>query len=134
MMEKLGEGQFGIVHKVRHLGTGEVRACKKITKTQLDKRANAELNAELNLLKTINHPNVMKTYEFYEDSKFIYIISEVCAGGELFDYIVEAGTISEPISADIMNQLFTAVSYMHNAGIVHRDLKPENLLLEQASL
>jgi len=124
------------VHKAKHKATGESRACKKISKAQIDKdpASKAEMCAEIALLKSINHPNVMKTYEFYEDPKYIYIISELCQGGELFDYIVESGTISEPVSANIMSQLFTAISYMHNAGIIHRDLKPENLLLEEQSL
>ena len=53
----------------------------------------SEMSLELELLKSVNHPNVIKTYEFYEWPRFFYVISELCQGGELFDYIVASGTI-----------------------------------------
>lgn len=72
----------------------------------------------------------MKTYEFYQDNRYLYLVSEFWAGGELFDYIIANRCLTEPVAASIMSQLFAAVSYMHASGIIHRDLKPENLLLE----
>lgn len=75
----------------------------------------------------------MKLYEFYQDSKRIYLISELCRGGELFEMIIKRMHLEEQEAAYIMHQLLSAVAYCHNCNIVHRDLKPENLLLTSKS-
>jgi calcium-dependent protein kinase len=81
----------------------------------------------------MDHPNILKLYEVFEDQKFIHLVTELCQGGELFDYILEKRKFSEKTAAHFMKQLFQAIAYCHRKGIVHRDLKPENLLLEQHS-
>ena len=85
---------------------------------------------EVEILKKLVHPNIMQIFEFYEDKKNFYIITEFCEGGELFDKIIEKGTFSENEAAWIMKQLLSAVNYIHSNNIVHRDLKPENILLD----
>jgi len=72
----------------------------------------------------------MQIFEFYEDKKNFYIITEFCDGGELFDKIVEKGVFNESDAAWVMKQLISAVNYIHTSSIVHRDLKPENILLD----
>ena len=72
----------------------------------------------------------MQIFEFYEDKKNFYIITELCEGGELFDKIVEKGSFNESEAAWIMKQLLSAVNYIHSNNIVHHDLKPENILLD----
>lgn len=79
----------------------------------------------------MDHPNIIKIYEVYEDDKHIHLVTELCTGGELFDYILEKKRFSEKIAAHFLKQLFQAIVYCHHKGIVHRDLKPENLLLEK---
>ena len=79
----------------------------------------------------MDHPNILKIYEVFEDDKFIHLVTELCTGGELFDYILEKKKFSEKIAAHFLKQLFQAIVYCHHKGIVHRDLKPENLLLEK---
>jgi calcium-dependent protein kinase len=85
---------------------------------------------EVEILKKLIHPNIMQIFEFYEDKKNFYIITEFCEGGELFDKVVEKGSFSENEAAWVMKQLISAINYIHTNNIVHRDLKPENILLD----
>ena len=81
-----------------------------------------------------DHPNIIKVYEFYQDDKNFYIVTDCCSGGELFEYILDQQNITESTSAYIMNQVISAIVYCHNNKIVHRDLKPENILLADNSV
>lgn len=133
ILEYLGKGAFGIVQKVKHI-TGDVRAMKVIYKeTFLDNSDEEKLDKEVEILKKLDHPNILKIYEFYFDSKNFYIVTEYCKGGELFDKITELGTFSEKTAASITKQILRGVAYCHSKGIVHRDLKPENILIESIS-
>ena len=67
-----------------------------------------------------DHPNIIKVFEFYEDVKYFYIVTELCTGGELFDRIVDETYLSEKDAADIMRQLLSAIYYCHMQKIVHR--------------
>eukprot|EP00352_Strombidinopsis_acuminata_P004002 CAMPEP_0176397868 /NCGR_PEP_ID=MMETSP0126-20121128/45466_1 /TAXON_ID=141414 ORGANISM="Strombidinopsis acuminatum, Strain SPMC142" /NCGR_SAMPLE_ID=MMETSP0126 /ASSEMBLY_ACC=CAM_ASM_000229 /LENGTH=408 /DNA_ID=CAMNT_0017772431 /DNA_START=230 /DNA_END=1456 /DNA_ORIENTATION=- len=86
---------------------------------------------EINILKEIDHPNIVKMYEFFEDEKRYYIVTEICKGGELFDEILARGKFNEKDAAVLIKQVLSCINYCHSAKIVHRDLKPENILLEQ---
>lgn len=77
-----------------------------------------------------DHPNIIKVYEYFQNSKQMFIITELCTGGELFDSIVKRHHLSEKDAAEVMRQVLSAVNYCHGMKIVHRDLKPENILLE----
>lgn len=77
-----------------------------------------------------DHPNIIKMYEFFEDEKRYYLVTEICKGGELFDEILQRGKFSERDGAVLMKQVLSCINYCHQANIVHRDLKPENILLE----
>jgi calcium-dependent protein kinase len=70
----------------------------------------------------------MKIYEWYQDERYFYIISELCTGGELFYRILKKKRYSEFEAANVMKQLLSSLTYLHSQNIVHRDLKPENLL------
>lgn len=98
----------------------------KNTSTDLEKK----ISKEINILKDLDHPNIMKVFEFFCNKNAIFIINELCTGGELFDKIVEVKHFSENVAADIMRQLFSAVGFCHEQGVIHRDLKPENILIE----
>ena len=91
------------------------------------------IKKEINILKSLDHPNIIKVYEFFKTEKYIYIINELCTGGELFDKIVAVNHFSETVACNIMRQLFSAVAYCHENGIIHRDLKPENILIENSN-
>lgn len=83
---------------------------------------------EIKILKLVDHPNIIKLYEVYEDERYIYLVMEYCRGGELIERIVEKSTFSEQEAANLMKKIFQAINHLHNQGISHRDLKPENIL------
>ncbi|CAE7213552.1 CPK2 [Symbiodinium sp. KB8] len=83
---------------------------------------------EIAIMKMMDHPNIIKLYESFEDLRNIYLVMELCAGGELFDRIIDAGSFTEGVAATLMQQIIRAVYYMHQNKVAHRDLKPENFL------
>merc|ERR1719190_194718 len=81
-------------------------------------------------MKMMDHPNIIKLYETFEDHRNIYLVMEICAGGELFDRIIESGHFTEVQAASLMQQIIRAIYYMHENHVCHRDLKPENFLFQ----
>ena len=126
----LGSGSFGTVRQAVHKLTGQPRAIKILKKADQDEN---KLFLEVEILCKLSHPNIMQIYEFYDDLKNFYIVSEFCGGGELFDKISEKGAFTEQEAAFIMKQILSAIFYSHQNNIVHRDLKPENILLDDKS-
>ena len=125
----LGTGAFGEVRKAVHRGTGMSRAVKIIDKKMANADEIEKLINEVEVMKKLDHPHIVKVYEYYQDPKFFYIVSEICSGGELFDRIkVDEGT-EEETARKYFKQLLNGVAFCHLRGICHRDLKPENLLL-----
>lgn len=129
----LGEGGFGTVCLVTHKQTSMIRAMKMINKKKLSQRDENKFFEELNILKDIDHPNIVKVFEHYQDDKYHYLISEYCSGGELFERIKEVSPFSEKVAAQYMKQILSAISYCHINNICHRDLKPENILFDSKS-
>ncbi len=87
-----------------------------------------QLQSEIDILSQLDHPNVLKIYEIFDEDDFIYLVLELLKGGELFDRIVEKENYSEREAAETVRPIVDAIRYCHNLGIIHRDLKPENLL------
>ncbi|KYK64102.1 calcium-dependent protein kinase CDPK2A [Toxoplasma gondii TgCatPRC2] len=122
----LGQGTYGSVSKARKKDTGQMRAVKTISKSQVK---NLErFRQEIAIMKELDHPNVIKLFETFEDHRNIYLVMELCTGGELFDRIISEGRLTEKQAAVLMKQMFSAVHYLHSNNIMHRDLKPENFL------
>ena len=126
LKEKLGEGAYGSVYKVQQKSTNYLRAVKAIKKKNVDYN---EFNNEIEVLKAIDHPNIIKLFDCYQDKRYYYMVEEYCSGGDLFDYIQKEKFFTELKAGCIFNQLLSAVNHLHKKNIVHRDLKPENIVL-----
>lgn len=98
----LGDGAFGQVTQVTHKKSGLVRACKSIEKSNVSREDQIAFKNEVEILRNIDHPNVIKILEFFEEERHFHIVTELCTGGELFDYIISQGNLTEKVAADIM--------------------------------
>lgn len=129
---KLGEGSFGSVYKVLDIDTKIIRAMKVIKKDTLKEQDDEQkFLKEIEILVSIDHPNIVKIFEYYTDSHNFYLIIEFVTGGELYNEITKWTDFSEQKAAFIMRQLISAVFYLHSRNIVHRDIKPENIMVEK---
>lgn len=126
--DRIGEGTFGIVRRATHKETGEEFAVKTIKKESPDHEEMNNLHLEIDIIGQVAHPNIVQTFEIYDENQHIHIVMEIMEGGELFDRIVEKDHYSEKEAADTVRPIIDAIKYCHEMGIVHRDLKPENLL------
>jgi calcium-dependent protein kinase len=132
-LKVLGEGSFGRVSKVIHRKLAIVRALKAIDKKiggLISEEHQKKLIKEINILKSLDHPNIIKVYEYFDTASKLYIVTEYCSGGELFERILKMKIFSEKTVAHVMKQLLSAVNYCHLNNVIHRDLKPENILIE----
>ncbi|KAK4760543.1 hypothetical protein SAY87_005436 [Trapa incisa] len=127
----IGEGTFAKVKYARNTETGEPVALKILDKDKVLKHKMADqFKREIETMKLIKHPNVVRLYEVMGSKSKIYIVLEFVTGGELFDKIVNHGRMREDEARRYFQQLINAVDYCHSRGVYHRDLKPENLLLD----
>ncbi|KAJ1870313.1 Protein kinase [Coemansia sp. RSA 990] len=130
VLRTLGVGSFGKVKLAVHSQTGHKVALKIIGRSKL---AHSDMvgrvNREIQYLKMLRHPHIIKLYEVITTPTDIIMVIEY-AGGELFNYIVERGRMNEKDARRFFQQMVSAVEYCHRRNIVHRDLKPENVLLD----
>eukprot|EP00927_Polykrikos_kofoidii_P051369 TRINITY_DN45163_c0_g1_i1.p1 TRINITY_DN45163_c0_g1~~TRINITY_DN45163_c0_g1_i1.p1 ORF type:complete len:559 (-),score=122.72 TRINITY_DN45163_c0_g1_i1:80-1756(-) len=133
--ELLGSGSFGQVREVvvKDCLSGEVRAVKMIERDNEDGEWSnqAIFVREVGLLQQMMHDNIIRYYDFYEDVHFLYVVMELCHGGEVFAKIVELKRFSEMNAVLLSKQMLAAVDYIHRLNIVHRDLKAENFMLAE---
>ena len=130
-LQFLGEGSFGSVYKVKRKNSGQreiIRALKEISKEKmcLNEENSEEIRNEISVLKSLDHPNIMKIYEFYEDKENMYLITEFC-GGDAANIQDKYGILPEFLVKYIMYQVFMAVAFFHANKIVHTDIKRENI-------
>uniref|UniRef100_A0A8C1RB19 non-specific serine/threonine protein kinase n=1 Tax=Cyprinus carpio TaxID=7962 RepID=A0A8C1RB19_CYPCA len=126
----LGKGNFAVVKLARHRITKTEVAIKIIDKTQLDAVNLEKIYREVQIMKMLDHPHIIKLYQVMETKNMLYLVTEYAKNGEIFDYLAKHGRLSEPEARRKFWQILSAVEYCHNRNIVHRDLKAENLLLD----
>ena len=131
----LGKGTFSIVKLGIDRATGEKVAIKILNKKKMVNQNDLQrVEREINILKNINHVNLIKINKIKEDAENYYLIMEYCEKGELFNYIVKNKRLKENEASFFFYQIINGVEYLHNKNIVHRDMKPENLLLNQNNI
>ncbi|KAI0943587.1 hypothetical protein AcW1_002719 [Taiwanofungus camphoratus] len=125
----LGSGTYAIVKEAVRIKTGQYYACKVINKKLMEGREYMVRN-EIAVLKRVSkgNRNIVTLHDYFETAHNLYLVFDLCTGGELFDRICAKGNYYEADAAELVRTIFTAVKYIHECGIVHRDLKPENLL------
>mmetsp|Transcript_16685 Transcript_16685/g.38519 ORF Transcript_16685/g.38519 Transcript_16685/m.38519 type:complete len:430 (+) Transcript_16685:207-1496(+) len=134
LMEVLGVGSTSTCHRCVDKKTGFHYACKVIDKQMIKDRFHGmmeQFHTEIEALRALNHPSIIQLLDVFISEEKIFIVMELMEGGELFDYVVQKGTLTEDEASKIVRKVTSAMVYMHSKNIVHRDLKPENLLLRR---
>ena len=126
--KKLGNGTFGVVYEAKNIQFNNTVAMKIIKKEE--NMNQLIIKNEIDILKKLSHPNIVRIYEFYESSNNFYLINEYCDGGELF-YYINKKNLSEQQLSIIFYQVFSGLCYLHENKILHRDMKPENILISK---
>ena len=129
IIEKIGVGSYGQVYLAENIFTKESIAMKEIKKSTEDLLSDGEIMDEINILKNLDHPDIVRIMEFYNTEKSYFIINEYCPEGELFDQINKK--FSETQIAVMFRQILSGLAYLHSNNIIHRDLKLENILIKE---
>jgi len=129
MGKEIGRGGFSIVYEATCKENGNQVAVKVIDKNKQDDEQIVLLRREITIMRKLDHPNIVKLYDVYDEDKTISLVLEYVRGGEFYDEIVKRGSFTEDDACKVIQQVLSATAYLHSNGIAHRDLKPENLLL-----
>lgn len=126
----LGQGAFGIVRRGNRIDNPSINvAIKTITKAKLQNDL-TQLKNEVDILSAIDHPNIVRLYDYFDEEYFFHIVTEFCSGGELFETIIKNGRLTEHMVVRYMKKMLRAINHLHASNICHRDLKPQNFLFE----
>ncbi|OMJ91762.1 hypothetical protein SteCoe_5663 [Stentor coeruleus] len=131
----LGAGGFAEVTACKHIRTKSIKAQKKIPKSKLKPYHlhQSKKPKEVHILESLDHPNIVSFFEYFEDRENYYLITEICKGNSLYSNLIKSGKFSEKKVKESMFQVLQAVEYLHDKKIVHRDIKPENVLLTSSN-
>ena len=124
----IGSGSFGEIKLGTHKITNEKRAIKILLKKQIEN--NLKFNEEIQMMKILDHPGIIKFFECFEDKIRVYIVMEYCSGGDLLQRIESQAVFSEKEAKGLFRQMISAINYCHKMNIMHRDLKPENFMFK----
>lgn len=131
LMEELGSGSFGVVHKARDIRTNVVSMSTFVAVKTIPKKKVSDPNKikeEFNVLRQLDHAHICKAYECYEDRRNIYLVMDICTGGTLLETLCKQTKFSEADASNVMRQILGALAYLHAASFVFRDLKTENIM------
>lgn len=127
----LGRGAFGKVNLALHKLTNELVAVKSMNKTMLEnERSKRKVMQEITILKRIRHPHIVNLFETFETKKHILFVMELCAGGDLLNYVRKRRRLKEPLAKFVFLQIVSGLHYCHLNRILHRDIKLDNILLD----
>lgn len=127
----IGKGAFATVYQIADKSDGMLYAAKELEKRRFmkDGRIDSRLDNELQIMRSISHPNVVAFVDWHEEQNFLYIIMELVPGGDLQGYLTKHGSLAEHYAQAMARQLLHALVYLHKKRITHRDIKPDNILI-----
>ncbi|KAG6906763.1 Serine/threonine-protein kinase ark1 [Tephrocybe rancida] len=127
----LGKGKFGRVYMVRTKAPPQyILALKTMYKSEIvQNKVEKQIRREIEIQQNLRHPNVLRLYGYFHDTKRIFLMLEFAGQGELYKQLSRHGSFSERRSARYIDQMADALNYLHGKHVIHRDIKPENLLL-----
>ena len=132
--EVIGKGTFGIVrtgYRVKEISPHKIYAIKSIDKTKISQKDIDNLEKEIDIISSLDHPNIARFYETFHDERYFHIVTELCRGKELSKLLKQkGGKINEKECRIIIMKILHAINYCHSHGIVHCDLKPDNIIFE----
>lgn len=128
-VKALGEGHFGKVLLAKDRLSMEKFAVKVIRKSSTEDRSETRIQRELDILRLVNHPNIVRLYDLFDEKEKLYFVLEYMAGGALYEVLSsEEMLYSEERASCIIKDVLHGLVYLHEKGIVHRDVKPQNIL------
>ena len=128
----IGQGTYGKVKLATHIITQEQVAIKFVEKSKLIRiNDNERIQTEMKIISELNHPNILKAFEIFQDETFFYIVMERPTKGDLFNYVCSKKRLSLSEATSIFYQLVNAIEYIHKNKVVHRDMKPENIMITE---
>ncbi|KAI0137964.1 kinase-like protein [Hypoxylon sp. NC0597] len=126
----LGKGKFGRVYLAKHRPSGFICALKVLDKNEIKReKAETHVRREIEVHSQIRHPGILGFYNWFHDSRRIFLILEYSPGGELYKPLRRETRFSERRAAKYAAQVAHALIYLHSKSIMHRDIKPENILI-----
>nr|XP_034339619.1 putative sperm motility kinase W [Arvicanthis niloticus] len=131
MLSPIGHGEFGTVNLACHRKTKALVAIKTI---EITEKHIKRILSEIEILKTLHHPNIICLYQVLITSKHVHLVTEFAPGGTLFDMINKDDPLREEEAKKIFWQIVSALKYCHNLDIVHRDIKPQNIVEDKDGL
>ena len=128
--ETLGKGAFGVVKLAINSQTGEKVAIKIINESKIPKEQKLHFQREIDILKNIKHPNIIRLLSYINKERQLYLITEYIKGIELYQYISLKKKVEESEACFYFQQIICGLEYLHKMGISHRDIKAENILVD----
>ena len=126
----LGKGKFGRVYLAKDRSQGFVCALKVLHKSELQQgKVEKQLRREIEIQSNLRHPNILRLYGHFHDSKRVFLILEFAGKGELYKHLRRETKFAEPKAARYVAQMAAALRYLHKKHVMHRDIKPENILV-----
>jgi serine/threonine protein kinase len=127
----LGRGAFGKVNLGMHKLTRKLVAIKSINKEYLsEEKQRSKIMHEVGILLRLRHESVVKLYETFETRRHILLVMELCAGGDLLNFVRKRKKMDEPLAKVLFKQIIEGIGYIHSKSILHRDIKLDNILLD----